>query len=80
MKPKTIRTRVDLPADLHRRLCEAAARQHRTVQQFIAAAIEHTISAPQGPKSRLVLDRPLLAGKRKPIAITNEEIYKRGFP
>jgi len=80
MKPKSVRTRVDLPPDLHRRLCEAAARQGRTVRQFIAAAIEQAISPPQRPKRRLVLDRPLLAGKRKPIAITNEEIYKRGFP
>jgi hypothetical protein len=79
MKPKSVRTRVDLSPDLHQRLCEAAARQGRTVQEFIAAAIQQAISSPLS-KKRLVLDRPLLAGKRKPIAITNEEIYNLGFP
>jgi hypothetical protein len=71
---------VDLPPDLHRRLREAAAKKGCSARQLIVAAIEQAISNAQRPKRRLVLDRPLLAGKRKPIAITNEEIYELGFP
>lgn len=71
---------MDLPPDLHRRLREAAAKKGCSARELIVAAIEQAISKPQRPKRRLVLDRPLLAGKRKPIAITNEEIYELGFP
>jgi hypothetical protein len=62
-------------------LCEAALRRGCTRSQFIAEAIERMIPVPERSKSgRLVLKRPLLAGKRKPIAMTNEQIYKLGFP
>jgi hypothetical protein len=80
MRPKSVRTSVDLPPELHRRLREAAARKGCSARQLIVAAIEQAISAPPRRKGRLILDRPLLAGKRKPIAITNEQIYELGFP
>jgi hypothetical protein len=80
MKPKSVRTSVDLPPDLHRRLREAAAKKGCSARQLIVAAIEQAILGPQRPRRRLFLDRPLLAGKRKPVPITNEEIYELGFP
>ncbi|MBZ5606947.1 MAG: hypothetical protein LAP38_01705 [Acidobacteriia bacterium] len=80
MRPKSVRTSVDLPRDLHRRLHEAAARKGCSARQLVLAAIEQAISSPQRRKSRLILDRPLLAGQRKPISITNQEIYELGFP
>ena len=81
MRPKSVRTSVDLPPDLYRRLRAAAAKRGCSARQLIVSAIEQAISHPQPTKKkRLVLKRPLLAGKRKPIAITNEEIYELGFP
>lgn len=80
MRPKSVRTSVDLPPELHRRLREAAAKRGCSARQLILSAIEQAISTPHRSKGRLVLDRPLLGGKRKPVAITNEEIYELGFP
>ena len=71
---------MDLPPELHRRLREAAAKRGCSARQLIVSAIEQAISVPQRSKGRLVLDRPLLGGKRKPVALTNEEIYELGFP
>jgi hypothetical protein len=44
MKRKTVRTSVDLPLDLHRRLREAAAKKGCSARQLIVAAIEQAIS------------------------------------
>jgi hypothetical protein len=71
---------VDLPPELHRRLREAAAKRGCSARQLIVSAIEQAISPPRRSKGRLVLDRPLLGGKRQPVALTNEEIYELGFP
>ncbi|HYL38826.1 MAG TPA: hypothetical protein VEV17_23110 [Bryobacteraceae bacterium] len=80
MRPKSVRTSIDLPRDLHRRLHEAAARKGCSARQLMLAAIEQAIVSPQRRRRRLILDRPLLAGRRKPISITNDEIYELGFP
>lgn len=81
MKLKSVRTTVDLPPDLSRRLCEAASRRGCNPSQLIAEVIERVVAVPQPPlKGRLVLNRPLLGGNRNPIAVANEQIYEVGFP
>jgi hypothetical protein len=77
-KPGFIRTSVDLPRELHRRLHEAAARQHRSARQLILASIEQALkqSEPVRPARRLSLDPALVpASERKPFDLTNEQIY-----
>jgi len=77
-KPGSIRTSIDLPRDLHRRLHEAAARQHCSARQLILASIERTIaeSEPVRRVKRLRLDPPLVpASGRKPFDLTNDQIY-----
>jgi hypothetical protein len=80
MKPKSgsIRTSIDLPRDLHRRLHEAAARQHCSARQLILASIEHAVAQaePVRPCRRLSLDAPLVPSRgRKPFDLTNAQIY-----
>ncbi len=77
VKPETIRTSVDLPRDLHRRLHEAAARKGCSARQLILRSIERAIedSAPQRPKRRLNLDPPIVPSTGKPFDLTNEQIY-----
>ena len=78
MKAKSIRTSVDLPRDLHRRLHEAAARRGCSARKLILESIEKALdqAEPIGPR-RLSLDPPIIpwAG-RPPIDLTNEEIYE----
>lgn len=78
MKPRSIRTSVDLPRDLHRRLREAAARKGCSARQLILAGIVRAVeeAEPARPKRRLSLDKPLVPSKgRKPFDLTNEQIY-----
>lgn len=78
MKPQSIRTSVDLPSDLHRRLREAAARKGCSARQLILASIERSIqeTEPSRPKRRLSLDPPVVpSAGRKPFDLTNEQIY-----
>jgi len=80
MKPNSVRTSIDIPRTLHRKLREEAAKRGCSARSLILAAIEQTVASPAPRKGRLKLDRPLLAGRRKPFSFTNEEIYELGFP
>jgi hypothetical protein len=77
MKPDTVRTSVDIPRELHRRLHEAAARQSCSARQLILRGIEQAVSqsSPQRPKRRLSLDKPIVRLRGKPFDLTNDEIY-----
>jgi len=78
MKSGVIRTSIDLPLDLHRRLRGAAARQGCSARQLILASIEHVVeqTEPARPRRRLSLDPPLVRSNgRKPFDLTNEQIY-----
>jgi predicted DNA-binding ribbon-helix-helix protein len=81
MKSKNVRTSVDLPRDLHRRLREEAKRRGCSMRQLIVNAIEQTIP-PRRPakKGRLNLEHGLVRRTGKPLSMTNEEIYELGFP
>lgn len=77
MKPATIRTSIDLPRDLHRRLHEAAARKGCSARKLILASIERSVEEAKTsrPARRLSLDPPLIKPAGRKIAITNDEIY-----
>ncbi len=74
---KTIRTSIDLPPDLHRRLREAAAKEGYSAKQFILQSIEQTIEISERgrPKRRLDLDPPIVPSTGKPFTLTNDQIY-----
>jgi hypothetical protein len=79
MEKTAIRTSIDIPRDLHRRLHEEAARKGCSARMLILSCIEKAVeeaAAPQ-PRRRLRLDPPLVppAG-RGTIDFTNEEIYE----
>jgi hypothetical protein len=78
VKPHSIRTSIDLPPELHRRLHEAAARQGCSARSLILASIEHAVeqSEPLRPQRRLSLDPPLIAPAGRRIDLTNERIYE----
>lgn len=77
MKANAIRTSVDLPRDLHRRLHEAAARKGISARKLILAGIEHELAEPAVPRPerRLDLSQSLIPPTGRVINLTNEEIY-----
>jgi len=78
MKRESIRTSIDLPRDLHRRLREAAARKGCSARQLILASIERAVNetTPVRPGRRLSLNPPLVpTAGRKLFDLTNKQIY-----
>jgi hypothetical protein len=74
---QTIRTSIDLPRDLHRKLHELAARKGCSARQLILRSIADSVDVPepQRPKRRLKLDNPIIPSTGKPFDLTNEQIY-----
>jgi hypothetical protein len=77
VKTKSVRTSIDLPRDLHRRLHEVAARKGCSARQLILRSIERVIdeSTPQRPRRRLNLDIPIVPSRGKPFDLTSERIF-----
>ena len=77
VNPDSIRTSIDVPRDLHRRLHEVAARQGCSARQLILRSIERAVaeSTPKRPRRRLNLDKPIVPSTGKPFDLTNEQIY-----
>ena len=78
MSTEFVRTSVDIPRELHRRLREAAAREGCSARQIILRSIEQSLQRPEDnrPKRRLSLDPPIVPSTGKPFDLTNEEIYE----
>jgi hypothetical protein len=75
---ETIRTSIDLPRDLHRKLHEAAARRGCSARQLIVRSIEHALNErpPRRPRRRLSLDSPIVPSKGRPFTLSNAQIYE----
>ncbi len=83
MKPASIRTSIDLPRDLHRRIHEAAAQRGCSARKLILAGIERAVeeAKPARPARRLSLDQSPIKPAGRRIDLTNEQIYDLiGFP
>lgn len=78
MKPETVRTSLDLPIELHRRVREAAARRGCSARKLILAGIERAVdeARPERPSRRLRLDPPLIRPAGRRIALSNEDAYE----
>jgi hypothetical protein len=77
MGKQTVRTSLDIPVALHRRLHEVAARSGCSARQLILRSIELAVkeAEPQRPQRRLNPDPPIVPSTGKPFDLTNEQIY-----
>ena len=69
----TIRTSLDIPEDLHRRIHEAARRRGCSARALILSSIEREVALEPGPKARV--KAPLVTGKGEPVNPSHDEIY-----
>ncbi len=78
MAQNAVRTSIDLPRDLHRRLHEAAAQKGCSARKLILVGIERAVeeSKPVRSKRKLNLDKPLIRPAGRRIKISNEEAYE----
>jgi hypothetical protein len=83
MGPETVRTSIDIPRDLHRKLHEAAAKKGCSARQLILLSVTKVVEETQlkRPRRRLSLKRPIVTLTGKPFDLSNEQIYDLiGFP
>jgi hypothetical protein len=71
--PHTVRTSLDIPEDLHRRIHEAAKRRGCSARALILSSIEREVDFDSGVKGRVIA--PLVSGKGKPVNPSHDQIY-----
>ena len=75
MKSEAIRTTVDIPASLYRKLKAQAAAQGRSVRELILAGVKTTLLESKRPRMKRVRF-PLIVSKGPKVRLTNEQIYE----
>jgi hypothetical protein len=75
MKKQAVRTTVDIPAPLYRRLKAQAAAQGRSVRELILLGVRVTLTEGKRPRARRV-KFPLIVSEGPKVELTNEQIYE----
>jgi hypothetical protein len=76
MKQESVRTTVDIPAPLYRKLKEQAAAQGRSTRELILVGIRRTLVRGRRPRPTRVRF-PLIVSQGPKVHLTNEQIYER---
>ena len=76
MKQESVRTTVDIPVPLYRKLKQQAAAQGRSVRELILAGVRTSLLEAKRPAAGRVRF-PLLVSKGAKVELTNEQIYER---
>jgi hypothetical protein len=75
MKEESVRTTVDIPASLYRRLKEQAAARGSSVRELVLAGVKSVLLQGQRPRRKRV-QFPLIVSKGSKVIVTNEQIYE----
>ena len=75
MKKQAVRTTVDIPTPLYRKLKAQAAAQGRSVRELILVGVRVTLTAGKSPRSKRV-KFPLIVSAGPKVDLTNERIYE----
>lgn len=75
MKEDSVRTTVDIPAQLYRRLKEQAAARRSSVRELVLAGIKNILLQGQRPRRRRV-QFPLIVSDGPKVNLTSEQIYE----
>jgi len=75
MKEESVRTTVDIPAPLYRKLKERAAAKGSSIRDLIVAGVKSVLLQEQRPLPRRV-QFPLIVSKGPKVNLTNKQIYE----
>ena len=75
MKPESVRTTVDIPVPLYRRLKEQAAARGSSVRELVLAGVRIVLLKGQRPRPKRV-QFPLIVSEGAKVDLTNEQIYE----
>jgi len=75
MKRDSVRTTVDIPAPLYRKLKEQAAAGGRSVRELVLTGVRTVLLRGQRPRPKKVRF-PLIDSEGPKVDVTNEQIYE----
>jgi len=75
MKQESIRTTVDIPAALYRKLKERAAASGRSIRELVLVGVRSVLLEGQRPRPKKVRF-PLIVSEGPKVDLTNEHIYE----
>jgi len=75
MKQQSIRTTVDIPAPLYRKLKEQAAARGHSIRELVLAGVRIVLLEGQRPRPKKVRF-PLIVSEGAKVNVTNEQIYE----
>lgn len=75
MKEESIRTTVDIPAPLYRKLKEQAVASGHSIRELVLAGVKSVLIESQRPRPKRV-KFPLIASEGPKVDLTNERIYE----
>ena len=75
VKPESVRTTVDIPTPLYRRLKEQAAARGSSVRELVLAGVQIVLLKGQRPRPKRV-QFPLIVSQGARVDLTNEQIYE----
>lgn len=75
VKKQAVRTTVDIPTSLYRRLKAQAAAQGRSVRELILLGVRVTLAEGKRPRAKRV-KFPLIVSEGPKVELTNEQIYE----
>ena len=75
MKQDSVRTTVDIPAPLYRKLKEQAAARGRSMRELVLAGVRSVLLQGQRPRAKTVRF-PLIVSEGPKVDLTNEQIYE----
>lgn len=75
MKEESVRTTVDIPASLYRKLKEQAAAKGRSIRELILAGVKNILLEGQRPRPKRV-HFPLVVSDGPKVEVSSEQIYE----
>ena len=75
MKEESVRTTVDIPRPLYRKLKQQAAAKGSSVRELVLSGVKTVLLQGQRPRSKRVRF-PLIVSKGPKVNVTNERIYE----
>ena len=75
MKHDSVRTTVDIPAPLYRKLKQQAAARGHSVRELVLAGVRTVLLRVERPRPKRVRF-PLIVSKGPKVDVTNEQIYE----
>jgi hypothetical protein len=75
MKDESVRTTIDIPASLYRRLKEQAAARGSSVRALVLAGVKGVLLQGQRPRRKRV-HFPLIVSDGPKVDLTNQQIYE----